>query len=314
MTDTAVVVVSYNTRPLALEALAAARAAAAGLDAALLLADNGSTDGTPAAARAAFPDVMVLENRDNPGYGAAINRAAAARPTRYLCALNADVVLAPDCLRLLRGFLDAHPACGLVGPALAYPDGAPQASCKRFPTLGVALGELFGIHSLLPRNRWVRRFYCGDLDLTREAAVDTVSGAAMLLRGEAFESVGGFDAGFRMYFEETDLCRRLRRAGVTVAFCPAARAVHRHGASTRDTPVRQVDYYLSYVRYFKKHHGPATAAVLTAAVALATAGRMAGLPLKYPPLDRRRAALLRVKESACARLLRSLPAAAATRV
>ena len=310
MTDTAIVVVSYNTLHLALEALAAARAAAAPRDAALLLADNGSTDATPAAARAEFPEVTVLENPDNPGYGAAINRAAAARPAAYLCALNADVVLAPDCLRILRGFLDAHPACGLVGPALTYPDGRPQASCKRLPTLGVALGELFGVHSLLPRNRWVRRFYYGDLDLTREAAVDTVSGAAMLIRGEAFARVGGFDAGFRMYFEETDLCRRFRDAGFTVAFCPAARAVHRHGASTRDTSVRQVDYYLSYVRYFRKHHGRAAAAILTAAVALTTAGRMAGLPLKYPPLDRRRAALLRAKEAACARLLCALLAAA----
>jgi GT2 family glycosyltransferase len=313
MTDTTVVVVSYNTRDLALEALAAARVAAAGLDAAVLVADNGSTDGTPAAVRGAFPDVTVLENPDNPGYGAAINRAAAARPARHVCALNADVALAPDGLRALRRFLDAHPACGLVGPALAYPDGAPQASCKRFPTLGVALGELFGAHSLLPRNRWARRFSYGDLDLTREASVDTVSGAVMLIRGEAFGKVGGFDAGFRMYFEETDLCRRLRGAGFGVAFCPAARAVHRHGASTLGTSVRQVDYYLSYVRYFNKHHGRAAARVLAAAVAVSTVGRMAGLLVKYPPFDRRRAALLRAKEAACARLLRSLPAAAAAR-
>lgn len=314
MIDTTVIVVSYNTRDLALEALAAARAAAAGLDAAILVADNGSTDGTPTAVRAAFPDVTVIENPDNPGYGAAINRAAAARPARHLCALNADVVLAPDGLRALRRFLDAHPACGLVGPALAYPEGAPQASCKRFPTLGVALGELFGVHSLLPRNRWARRFYYDDLDLLRAAAVDTVSGAAMLIRGEAFARVGGFDAGFRMYFEETDLCQRLRGAGFGVAFCPAARAVHRHGASTRETSVRQVDYYLSYVRYFTKHHGRAAATVLTVAVALSTIGRMGGLVLRYPPLDRRRAAQLRAKEAACARLLRSLPAAVAARV
>jgi len=104
VTDTTVVVVSYNTRDLALEALAAARAAAAGLDATILLADNGSTDGTPAAVRAAFPEVTVLENPDNPGYGAAINRAAAARPAGHLCALNADVVLAPGSLGTLRRF------------------------------------------------------------------------------------------------------------------------------------------------------------------------------------------------------------------
>ena len=141
--------------------------------------------------------------------------------------------------------------------------------------------------------------------------MDCVSGAVMLIRGDAFARVGGFDEGFRMYFEETDLCRRFRAAGLGVAFCPDARAVHHLGASTRETSARQVEYYLSYVRYFRKHHGRAARAALTLAVVLGTLGRMAGLPVRYPPLDRRRAALLRAKEGACARLLRALGPSAA---
>ena len=109
-----------------------------------------------------------------------------------------------------------------------------------------------------------------------------------------------------MYYEETDLCRRLRDRGHSVAFCPAARAVHRHGASTLQTSVRQVEYYLSYVRYFRKHHRRAAAAILRAAVIAGALVRMAALVVKYPPLDRHRAARLRAKEAACARLLRSL--------
>lgn len=308
--DTAVIVVSYNTRELTLQAVASARKAAAGLglDARVIVADNGSADGTAQAVRDADPDVTVLVNLDNPGYGAAVNRAAAAHPARHICAMNADVVLEPESLVTLRRFLDANRACGLVGPALAYPDGTPQASAKRFPTLGMALGEAVGIHRLLPRNRWVRRFYYEDRDLTRDARVDTVSGAAMLLRAEAFEAAGRFDERFWMYFEETDLCRRLADRGRFVAFCPAARAIHQHGASTRQTSVRQVEYHLSYVRYFEKHHGRAAAAVLRSAVAAGALARMAALVVKYPPVDRRRAASLREKERACARLLRSLGA------
>jgi GT2 family glycosyltransferase len=306
MTETTVVVVSYNTRELTLKALASARVATDGRDAVIVAADNGSGDGTCAAVRAAFPDVVLLENPDNPGYGPAINRAAALHPAVYLCAMNADVALAPASLRTLRAYLAGHPECALAGPALVYPDGTPQRSCKRFPTLGLAVGELLGVHSLLPGNRWVRRFYYADRDLSRETPVDSVSGAVMLIRGDAFKRVGGFDPAFRMYFEETDLCWRLGDAGHRVGFCPAARAVHHHGASTVQTSVRQVDYYLSYVRYFAKHHGPAAAAALRAAVVFSTLGRMAGLPVRYPPLDRRRAALLRAKEGACARLLRAL--------
>src|SRR2546427_993071 len=155
--------------------------------------DNGSGDGTAAAVRAAFPDVRVLENPDNPGYGAAINRAAATERSSHLCAMNADVVLEPDSLATLRRYLATHGGCGLVGPALIYPDATPQPSAKRFPTLGLALGEVFGLHSLAPRTRWVRRFYYEDRELTRETLVDTVSGAVMLLRGSAFDAVGRFD-------------------------------------------------------------------------------------------------------------------------
>jgi GT2 family glycosyltransferase len=310
--DTEVIVVSYNTRELTLRAVGSARTAGDGLGARVTVADNGSADGTVEAVRAAYPEVRVLENPDNPGYGAAINRAAAARPAAHLCAMNADVVLEPASLMTLRGYLAANRSCALVGPALAYPDGRPQPSAKRFPTLGTALGEIWALHALAPRNRWVRRFYYADRDLTRDAEVDTVSGSVMMLRGAAFEAVRGFDEGFRMYFEETDLCRRLRDGGYSVAFCPAARAVHRHGASTAQTSVRQVEYYLSYVRYFRKHHGRAAAAGLRAAVVLGALARMAALVVRYPPLDRQRAAMLSSKEAACARLLRSLGSPRAT--
>jgi GT2 family glycosyltransferase len=313
MTDTAVIIVSYNTRELTLQAVAAARKATVGLDARVIVADNGSTDGTAEAVRAADPEVTVLVNPDNPGYGAAVNRAAAAWPSAHVCAMNADVVLEPESLLTLRRFLDANQACGLVGPALVHADGTPQPSAKRFPTLGFALGEVFGLHSLAPRTRWVRRFYYEDRDLARDGRVDTVSGSMMLLRGEAFDAVGRFDEGFWMYFEETDLCRRLQNRGHAVALCPAAQAVHQHGASTRQTSVRLVEYYLSYVRYFRKHHRRGSAAILRAAVVASTLARMAALLVKYPPVDRRRVSSLRAKEAACARLLRSLGSAGAVR-
>jgi N-acetylglucosaminyl-diphospho-decaprenol L-rhamnosyltransferase len=313
MTDTVVIVVSYNTRELTVQAVAAAKKAVVGLDARVVVADNGSSDGTALAVRAADPEVAVMVNADNPGYGAAINRAADAVPATYVCAMNADVVLEPACLGTLRRFLDANPTCGLAGPSLVYADGTPQPSAKRFPTLALAVGEVLGVHSVAPRNRWVRRFYYDDRDLTRDALVDTVSGAAMLLRRAAFDAVGRFDESFWMYFEETDLCRRLRARGHSVALCPGAQATHRHGASTRETAVRQVDYYLSYVRYFRKHHGRGSAALLRSAVAAGALARMAALVVKYPPLDRRRAQSLFAKEAACARLLRGLGSGATVR-
>jgi GT2 family glycosyltransferase len=304
--DTTIAIVTYNTRELSLQAVAAAREAIGALQARLVVADNGSADGTSKAVRSAFPEVEVMVYADNPGYGAALNRAFSAFPGSYLLALNGDVLLSPGSGEVLRRFLDDHPECGLVGPALTGRDGRPQPSCKRFPTLGFAVAEVFALHAALPGNRWARRFYYTDRDLTGPAYVQTVSGATMLIRGDAFRRIGGFDEGFRTYFEETDLCRRLRDAGYDVAFCSQATAVHWHGASTLQTSVRQVEYYLSYIRFFRKHHGPGPARILAAAVAASTVLRMLALPVKYPPVSRRRLDVLLPKLAACRRLLRAL--------
>jgi GT2 family glycosyltransferase len=297
-------VVSFNTRDLTLRCLRATEAAAGG-DATLTLVDNGSSDGTVEAVRQACPRWRVLVLADNPGYGAALNRAFAASPGHRLLALNADVLLTAETLAALEAAVEGAPGWALAGPALVYPDGRPQPSAKRMPGLAFAMGEVLGVHALLPRNPWVRRFYYDGQAFDGPTAVEAVSGAAMLIRGDAFRQVGGFDEGFRMYFEETDLCRRLRAAGFDVLFVPGARAVHWHGASSVQTTVRQVEYYVSYVRFLAAHRGRAAARLLAAVVALGTAVRMLVLVVKYPPLGRRRS-LLAAKLAACARLLAAL--------
>ena len=301
-----VAVVSFNTRDLTLRCVKAAEAAGAGQEIACSLVDNGSTDGTTDAVCRAHPAWRIVTAPENPGYGAALNRAFLGESAWAYLALNADVLLDKDTIRLLADFLRRHPDCGLVGPALTYPDGRPQPSAKRFPGLVFASAEILCLHAVLPRNPWVRRFYYTGQDLASHPWVDTVSGAAMLIRGDAFRRVGGFDEGFRMYFEETDLCHRLQDAGYRVAFCPQATAVHCHGASTIQTSVRQVEYYLSYIRFFRKHHGPGPARILAAAVAVNTVLRMLALPFKYPPLSRRRLDVLLPKLAACRRLLGAL--------
>jgi N-acetylglucosaminyl-diphospho-decaprenol L-rhamnosyltransferase len=301
-----VAVVSFNCRDLTLRCLDAAEKAAAGLNAAFTLVDNGSHDGTLTAAERAFPAWRTLLLSVNPGYGAALNRAFADVPAEYFLALNADIVLDPQALQHLRAYCDRTPKCAVAGPALRYPDGRSQPSAKRFPDLPFALAEVLQIHRLLPLNRLVRRFYYIGEGVSSQSSVDAVSGAAMLIRADAFRTVGGFDEGFWMYFEETDLCRRLRTAGFHVALVPAAGAVHCHGASTIQTSVREVEYYLSYVRYFRKHHGRRAARILASAVALNTMARMVALALKYVPVSRNRAHVLVNKLAACVRLLGQL--------
>lgn len=298
-----VAVVSFNTREITLRCLRAVEDAVASGETALTLVDNGSTDGTLEAVRCEHPTWRILVLPENPGYGSALNRAFQEAPGWSHLAMNSDILLRPDAVRLLLDFLDRHPDCGLVGPALLYPDGRPQPSAKRFQTLGFALAEVLCLHKAFPGNPWVRRFYYAGQDLASTPWVETVSGATMLIRGDAFRRVGGFDEGFRMYFEETDLCRRLQVAGYRVAFCQQATMIHWHGASTAQTTTRQVEYYLSYVRFFLKHSGTGAALLLAAAITVSTVLRMLALPFRYPPVSRRRIEVLRPKLAACLRLL-----------
>lgn len=301
-----IAVVSFNTRELTLRCLEATQRAADSIDSAFTLVDNGSRDGTVKAVQLQYPLWRTLVLPENPGYGSALNRAFHEAPGEFLLALNSDILMQEDALRLLVDFLCQHPQCGLVGPALTYPDGRAQPSARRLPGLGFALGDVLWLHEFFPGNVWLRRASYADEDLASQPWVDTVSGAAMLIRGEAFTRIGGFDEAFRMYFEETDLCRRLRGTGFRVALHAKAHAVHAHGASTIQTAVRQVEYYLSCLRFFRKHHGLGQARILAAAVALGTLARMVALLFKYPPVPRERRELLRSKLSACGRLLRQL--------
>lgn len=233
----AVVVVSHETRGEALGCLASA---AAGADE-LVLVDSGSSDGTAAAVRAAYDGVRVLE-LDNVGFGRGANAGVRACRAPVVVVANADVRFSPDALEILRDRLLAESDVGAVGPAVAYPDGSPQASARRMPDLTTAVG-----HALLmrvrPDNRFTRHYRAADVAGDRSRDVDWLSGCAVALRRDAFEDVDGFDPGYFLYVEDVDLGVRLRAAGWRLRFEPAASVVHRVGASTRQRRARSLVHH-----------------------------------------------------------------------
>jgi N-acetylglucosaminyl-diphospho-decaprenol L-rhamnosyltransferase len=207
----------------------------------VVVVDSGSSDGTAAAVRAAHPAVDVIE-LDNVGYARAANAGVRRLPPEVDAVLvaNADVLIMEDAIDRLVDVLDELPMVALVGPRVRYPDGAHQASARRSPGLRTAI-----VHGLIgwlvPDNPATRRYHARDLtgpDVTEPCDVDWVSGCAFLVRRSAFEEVGGFDPGYRLFVEDVDLCDRLRAAGHRVRFSPTASVVHHVGASTSKHPLR----------------------------------------------------------------------------
>jgi GT2 family glycosyltransferase len=255
----AVVVVNHNTREH-LQACLASVVPERPRE--VVVVDNASSDGSACLVRDRYPDVVLHASPVNLGYGAAANQGLARTTAPYVLLLNSDTRLQPSALHALAAYLDRHPGAGVVGPRLVGADGALQPSCYPFPTpLFVLLGD-----SLLSTEPYVpalRRWYWRAWPHTDPQVVPWVVGAALALRRAAFDAVGGFDESFFLYWEEVDLCRRLRRAAWEVHWAPVTTVVHEGGASTRQDPRAAVlQLHASRLHFYRRHHAGLRLALL----------------------------------------------------
>ncbi|HSO96915.1 MAG TPA: glycosyltransferase family 2 protein [Acidimicrobiia bacterium] len=246
----AAVVVNYEAGPLlvaCVESLLADTSAGGPPD--VVVVDNGSRDGSVAALRDALPTVRIIDAGTNLGYAGGANRGIAETDTPVVAVCNPDAHVAAGTAGALVGRLDAEPRLGAVGPAVFEPDGSPYPSGREIPSTIDAVGHAL-FERLWPDNPFTRRYRQLDADPDRPRDVDWVSGAAVWLRRTALDAVDGWDARYFMYCEDVDLCWRLRDAGWRVAYEPAGRVVHIHGASTRRHPYRMiVAHHRSLLRF-----------------------------------------------------------------
>lgn len=254
------VVVSYNTRDLLLECLAALEEAhAAGELERIIVIDSGSPDGSAETARIAYPNITVVEV-PNRGYGAAANAGLRRLISDALLILNADAIVQPGAIRHLTRALIAEPGVAIVGPRLRYPDGRPQPSRRRFPTRWTPLFESTVLQEWFPTNRAVRHYYVDDVPDDQRQEVDWLYGAALLVRRAAYEQVGGFDERFTMYCEETECCLRFQQADWRVLYVPDSEVIHYEGASSNTgSPERQINFDVSRVELQRRLYGQRTA-------------------------------------------------------
>ncbi|MDQ7030520.1 MAG: glycosyltransferase family 2 protein [Ardenticatenia bacterium] len=261
--DISAVVVSWNVRDLLARCLQSVEHSAGlgGVTVELVVVDNASHDGTPTMLKEIFPHAHVVALAENRGYAAGVNVGLRVARGRHLLVLNPDTEALNDAVPQLVRFLDDHPAVGAVGPALIYPDGAPQPSRRRFPPLPVLFFQDTTLHGLA--RPWLGRFFMDDIPATTPHPVDWLVGAVLAVRREAIESVGGMDETFFMYFEEVDWLRRMKAAGWSVWFLPQATFVHHEGASSGQViPLRHAHYARSRIRYAERWHGLPTAKML----------------------------------------------------
>ena len=183
----------------------------------------GSADGVPAGTR-------VLENPRPLPLAANVNLGIAATAGEYVLTVNPDAIAEPGAVDALVSFADAHGRCGIAGPQMRWPDGSWQPSRRRFPTVRGTIVRRTPLRRLRPPYETQREHYALDEHPKEPVEADWMLGAFLLMRRTMLDEIGGWDAGFRHYCEDIDLCYRAAQAGWERWYVPDAVVTHAYAA------------------------------------------------------------------------------------
>jgi GT2 family glycosyltransferase len=247
--DVSIIIVTWNSSQFIGECLDSIYSHKGKLKLEVLVVDNDSQDATRDIIREFYPRVILIENRENSGYARANNQGIAASVGKYVLLLNPDVRLRGNALLELFLFVESHPEAGAVGPQLLNLDGSIQPSCREFPDFSTLLYDILGLSYLFPKSRIFGKWRMGYFDHNSVREVDQPMASALILRRKALAQVGLLDEDFFMFFNDVDLCYRLRKNRWKIYFYPDAKAYHFLGGSTQKVKTKMI--YLSHRGYFK---------------------------------------------------------------
>ncbi len=260
--DISVVIVNFNNDGVLRGCLPALMSSLEGIDAEVLLSDNGSTDGSLAWVCSAYPTVRIIENNANLGFAEGNNRALPLASGRYVLLLNPDTVVEPDAIANMMTFLDTKPQAGVVSCKLLNGDGSRQISARRFPTLLTYFLNFTGLSRRFASSPFFGQFNMTDWDGDSERQVDWSCGAVLMVRRKTLEKVGGLDPYFFLTYDEVDWCHRIKKAGFEVWYTPSAVIQHLDRQSepqANPKPEARIKYMTvernSRTKYFIKHRG-----------------------------------------------------------
>lgn len=244
--DVSIILVSYNTKDLTRDCLKSVYEKTQGIEFEIFVVDNNSHDGSPEMIEQEFPEVRLIRNSENKGFGAANNIAIRQSNAKYVFLLNTDTLLIHNSVKAFFDFMENPKNCDV-------------AACG-----GIML-DAYGHKTYLefnfPKVIDLSFFYKNTYgqDLSKEKEVDWMGGANLFVRKSSLEKTGLFDEQFFMYFEETDLCKRLKNNGFKIFFVPYSSIIHYEGASFGENNIINLNkariFAKSKCYYFKKHYG-----------------------------------------------------------
>ncbi len=250
-----VVIVNYNVRYFLEQCLHSVQNACKDLDAEVFVVDNSSVDGSVKMVRDKFPEVILIENKENLGFSTANNQAMKIARGEYILLLNPDTLVEDDTLRKVVSFMDEHADAGGLGVKMIDGKGKFLPESKRaLPTPLVSFYKIFGLSSLFPRSRIFSQYHLGYLDKDKVHEIDVLAGAFMLLRKKVLDEIGLLDESFFMYGEDIDLSYRISKAGYKNYYYPGTRIIHYKGESTKKGSLNYVFMFYNAMIIFARKH------------------------------------------------------------
>lgn len=250
-----IIIVNYNVKYFLEQALNAVQIARSGLEAEVIVVDNNSVDDSVKMVKEQFPDVILIQNNDNPGFSIANNQAIKIAKGDYILLLNPDTVIEEDTLSKCIQFLDVNEDAGALGVKMIDGSGKFLPESKRgFPSPGVAFSKVFGLAKLFPKSEKFNKYHLGYLDKEKTWEVDVLSGAFMMIRKNVLDEIGLLDEQFFMYGEDIDLSYRIQKAGYKNYYFADTQIIHYKGESTKKGSLNYVKaFYNAMILFANKH-------------------------------------------------------------
>lgn len=250
-----IIIVNYNSRELLKNCLHSIQSTVEIQEVEIFVADNDSLDGSVEMVRDNFPEVEIIANDSNIGYSKAINQAIRPSLGKYILILNADTIVMPGAIQTLLSFMENNPDCGVAGPKLSYPDGKLQYSCRTYQTVKTTLFRRTFLGRIFPKSKVLRDHLMLDWDHCSEREVDWLQGSVLMLRRWAIDRTGPMDERYFLYFEDVDLCYRMKIAGWKVCYVPQAEVIHYYRRASYGKSLFNRDLFVhltSMLRYHDK--------------------------------------------------------------
>lgn len=258
--DISIIIVNWNTKDLLLKCIESVYKTIKAFSFEIIVVDNSSKDGSVETVRERFPDLIIVENRNNMGFAKANNQALNIIKGRYAVLLNTDTVLTEGAVDVMIDFMEKNRTIGICGGQLMNADGSRQNSIANAPSLMTELLNKSILRRLLPR-----RYPGKEQTFEKPIEVESVVGACMIVRKDAIDDTGVLDESFFFFLEETDWCMRMKKKGWKVFHHPHAKIFHLQGQTAGKVNFRaRIEYWISRYLYFQKHHGKSTRIALRA--------------------------------------------------